>query len=104
MRFHNLKDGYAARANTIGTYAELNRQVLAATAIAVAASGHPRNPAIPSQPHQGQISSDSVVAPSARIGEKTSIKKSIIGPHCVIGKNVKLSGCTLMGHVEVQDG
>jgi len=99
VRFHNLKDGYAARANTIGAYAELNRQVLAATATAVATSGHPRNPA-----HQGQISSDSVVAPSARIGEKTSIKKSIIGPHCVIGKNVKLSGCTLMGHVEVQDG
>jgi len=24
---HRLKDGYAARANTLATYAELNRQV-----------------------------------------------------------------------------
>jgi len=104
VRLHTLKDGYTARVNTIGAYAELNRQMLAATAAAVATSGQPRNLATLSQPHQGQISSDSVVASSARIGERASIKKSIVGPHCVIGKNVKLSGCTLMGYVEVKDG
>jgi hypothetical protein len=27
VTLHHLKDGYAARANTIGTYSELNRQV-----------------------------------------------------------------------------
>ena len=103
VRFHDLKDGYAARANTIGAYAELNRQILVAMA-SVAASGQPKSPAMSMQPHQGQISSDSVVASSARIGEKASVKKSIVGPHCIIGKNVRLSGCTLMGYVEVKDG
>ncbi|KAF8332744.1 uncharacterized protein EI90DRAFT_3054241 [Cantharellus anzutake] len=102
-RLHNLKDGFAARANTIGAYAELNRQALSAMASAAAHSEQP--PKMAANPlHQGQISSDSLVASSARIGTKTSIKKSVVGPHCVIGKNVKLSGCTLIGYVEVKDG
>lgn len=103
VRFHDLKDGYAARANTISAYVELNRQILVAST-SVAASGQLKSPAVSTQPHQGQISSDSVVASSARIGEKASVKKSIVGPHCIIGKNVRLSGCTLMGYVEVKDG
>lgn len=51
-----------------------------------------------------QVSADSQVAASARVGERTSIKKSVVGPHCVIGKNVKISGCVIMDYVEIKDG
>jgi len=94
VTLHYLKNGYAARANTIGTYSELNRQALATAALSAV-----------SAPGQAQmISTDSLVAPSSRIGERTSIKKSVLGPHCVVGKNVKISGCIIMDHVEVKDG
>jgi len=100
VTLHRLKDGYAARANTIGAYVELNRQALHAAALAAPPPerGH--------QPPQGQpqISTDSIVSASTRVGERTSIKKSVLGPHCVIGKNVKISGCIIMDHVEVKDG
>lgn len=50
-----------------------------------------------------QISADSVVGEGAKIGEKSSIKKTIIGRHCVIGKGAKLSGCILWDFVVVDE-
>jgi len=93
---HQLKDGYAARANTLGTYFKLNQQCLRS-----AATTAPTSDMIDSK---AQISPDSIIGPSTRIGERTTIKKCVIGKHCVIGKNVRLSGSVLMDHVEVLDG
>lgn len=50
-----------------------------------------------------QISADSLVGESTKIGEKSSIKKTIIGRHCVIGKGAKLSGCILWDFVTVDE-
>jgi len=76
-----------------------------ALAIAVAAAAGPvATPLAPAYGTNAQVSTDSRVAASVRVGERTSIKKSAVGPHCVIGKNVKISGCIIMDHVEVKDG
>jgi translation initiation factor eIF-2B subunit gamma len=37
------------------------------------------------------------------IGEKSFIKHSVIGPHCLFGANVKISNCVIHDHVVVED-
>lgn len=41
---------------------------------------------------------------TTKVSERTSIKKSIIGKHCVIGKMVKIVGCVILDHCIVEDG
>jgi translation initiation factor eIF-2B subunit gamma len=53
---------------------------------------------------KAQVSADSLVAATSRIGERTSIKKSLIGRHCVIGKNVRLSNAIVWDFVNIADG
>lgn len=90
---------YLIRANTIAGYWELNRRHLRSlTAGQIQAFPLPRVPVddskAPIHP-SAQISADSIVGEGTKIGERSSIKKSIIGRHCVIGKGAKLSGCIL---------
>lgn len=134
---HKLEDGFVARANTVATYFELNRQVSLTTpselhpfhadralplvarilqflkqhaidqaAVLAALPPAPPSPTAPAPliDPRAQISADSLVGASTRVGERTSVKKSIIGRHCVIGKNVKLVGCVVMDFVKVGDG
>jgi NDP-sugar pyrophosphorylase family protein len=46
---------------------------------------------------------DSMVGDGTQVGEKSSIKKSVVGAHCVIGKNVKMVGCVITDHVMIGD-
>lgn len=39
-----------------------------------------------------------------RIEERTNVKKTIIGKHCVVGKMAKLVGCVLLDHCVIGDG
>jgi NDP-sugar pyrophosphorylase family protein len=41
-----------------------------------------------------------VIAAGADIGDKTSVKRSVIGPGCVLGSNVKVRGLRML-HVNV---
>src|SRR5271170_7073366 len=50
-----------------------------------------------------QVGTDSLVADSTRIDERCSVKRSAIGAHCVIGRNVKISSSVIMDHVEIKD-
>lgn len=54
--------------------------------------------------HKAQISADSIVGESTQISERTTIKRSVIGRHCTIGKMVKITGCVLLDHCVVEDG
>ena len=38
------------------------------------------------------------------VGEKVSIKKSVIGKHTTIGEKVKISNSVIMDHVTIRDG
>lgn len=52
---------------------------------------------------KSQISSDSLVESYTRVGERTTIKRSVIGRGCSIGKNVKLTGLVVMDGVRIGD-
>ncbi|UTT96879.1 hypothetical protein NDA17_004241 [Ustilago hordei] len=52
---------------------------------------------------KAQISSDSFVEGHTRVGERTTIKRSVVGRGCVIGKNVKLIGAIVMDGVRIGD-
>lgn len=45
-----------------------------------------------------------MIGDSTRVGERTSIKRSVVGNHCVIGKMAKIVGCVLLDHCVVEDG
>jgi len=99
---HVMSSGYCMRANTIQSYMEMNRDIARAASkflpweqrgknnfVHESASVHP----------QTQIGADCVVGQGSKIGERCSVKKSIIGKHCHIGDNVKITNSILMDHV-----
>jgi len=45
-----------------------------------------------------------MVGGSTRIGERSTIKHSVIGKHCVIGRLTKVIGCVLLDHCVIGDG
>ncbi|KAI5451693.1 Translation initiation factor eIF-2B subunit gamma [Naganishia albida] len=114
------------RGNTVAVYWELNRQFLRAMPpnLANLPARHqpgapPSNTSGPSTPAgtdakppppvgnvdpKAQVSADTLLAASTRVGERTSIKKCIIGRHCVLGKNVKLTNCVIWDYVVIADG
>ncbi|CED85578.1 Translation initiation factor 2B, gamma subunit (eIF-2Bgamma/GCD1) [Phaffia rhodozyma] len=100
-----LEDGFVARANTLPTYFELNRQFvknLAIQSTMLPPGALPSNSSLIDA--RAQISTDSLVGASTRVGERTNVKKSVVGRHCVIGRNVKILGCVIMDFVTIGDG
>jgi translation initiation factor eIF-2B subunit gamma len=53
---------------------------------------------------KASISPDSLIGASARVGEKSTIKKSAIGKHCTIGKNVRIVGSVIGDHCTIEEG
>jgi NDP-sugar pyrophosphorylase family protein len=45
-----------------------------------------------------------VVGEGTRVGERASIKKSVIGKHCVIHDGVKIINSVIMNHVTISAG
>jgi len=62
----------------------------------------PKNRALIDQ--KAQISSDTIIGDSTKVSEKSTIKKSIIGRHCIIGRMVKIVNCILLDHCVIEDG
>ncbi|ODN81587.1 hypothetical protein L202_02000 [Cryptococcus amylolentus CBS 6039] len=109
---------YLIRANSLAGYWELNRRFIkslsSATPPFVTKSGSGPSSVrttvagedagtAPDVSPQAQISPDSVMGEGTRVGEKASIKKCIIGRHCVIGKGAKLNNCVLWDFVTVEE-
>ncbi|ESO92323.1 hypothetical protein LOTGIDRAFT_206598 [Lottia gigantea] len=102
---HIQDDGFCIRANTLGTYIEANRQIpkilstLSSNKNTSIKSVHPS--AIIKE--KSQIGSDCIVGEDVQIGEKVSIKRSIIGKNCVIGDKVKLTGSLIMDNARIDE-
>ncbi|KAF9820326.1 hypothetical protein IEO21_01540 [Rhodonia placenta] len=92
--------GYAARANNLHSYLELNRHFLSQTTYSLPTDQESRSLI----DHKAQISSDSMIGHSTRVEERTTVKKSIIGQHCVIGKMARIVGCVVQDHCVIADG
>jgi len=97
---HRAQEGYAARANNLHAYLDLNRHFLSQQTYSLPTDSDSRAKI----DQKAQISSDSMVGHSTRVEERTSIKKSVIGNHCVIGKMVKIAGCVIQDHCVIADG
>ncbi|OMJ09943.1 putative translation initiation factor eIF-2B subunit gamma [Smittium culicis] len=52
---------------------------------------------------RSQITTDSIVGASTKISDRCIIKKSVIGSHVTIGKNVKLTNCIIHDYATIQD-
>lgn len=50
-----------------------------------------------------QVGSECLVAEGVTIGEKVSIKRSIIGKHCNIGDKCKIANSLIMDYVTVSE-
>lgn len=50
-----------------------------------------------------QIGPDSMIGEGSKMGERCSVKKSVIGSHCTIGKNVQISRSIIMDYVVIED-
>ncbi|PWN53418.1 hypothetical protein IE53DRAFT_338777 [Violaceomyces palustris] len=53
---------------------------------------------------KAQVSADTLVGEGTRIGERSMLKRSIIGRNCTISKNARIVGCILMDACFVGDG
>lgn len=115
---HRFADGLALRAHTIISYLELNRLALTDAAKSAAPSNAPTlKPSTSSKTTKAgtveggalvdpkaNIGPDCLVGASASVGERSTVKRSAIGSHCVIGKGARLTGCVLMEYCVIEDG
>lgn len=51
-----------------------------------------------------QVGGECLVAQGTTLGEKTSVKRSIVGKHCKIGDKCKIANSVIMDYVTVLDG
>ncbi|XP_067678308.1 translation initiation factor eIF2B subunit gamma-like [Haliotis asinina] len=96
--------GFCVRANTLATYCEANRQI--PRLLSVLAPSREINNVHPSATikEKSQVGSDCLVSEGVIVGERSSIKRSVVGRHCTIGDKVKVTNCIIMDHVTVKEG
>ncbi|KAJ8450579.1 hypothetical protein Cgig2_020216 [Carnegiea gigantea] len=101
------KDKYCAQLNSIQAYSDINRDIIGEANHLSGCSFSPQNNFIhPS----AELGSKSTVGPHCMLGEgsqmgdKCSVKRSVIGCHCRIGSNVKIANSVVMNHVTIADG
>lgn len=109
-------ENFLARANTLPTYLECNRFLLRSL---VTAGQLQRPLAFPlplllpqSTQHSNDISTSAQLSPDTlvseisgvKVGDRSSIKRCVIGPRVAIGRNVRLAGCILMDGAVIGDG
>jgi translation initiation factor eIF-2B subunit gamma len=95
--------GICARANTLGSYLDTNLRLAKGSGVTTVKTGTPRQSSMTEVSAKTQIGGDSLVGDGTRIGDRCSVKRSVIGPHCTIGKNVKISDSVVMEHCTIED-
>lgn len=101
------KNNYCVRLNSIQAFCDINRDVIGdASHISGYTFSAQNNIIHPT----AALGSKTTVGPQCMLGEgsemgdKCSVKKSVIGRHCRIGSNVKVVNSVIMDHVSIGDG
>lgn len=98
---------YLVRANSLAGYWELNRRALRSMASRAVSDVPPSivgsDEVVPPIATSAQISPDSLIGEGSRVGDRASIKKCIVGRHCVIGRGAKITGSVLWDFVVVEE-
>ncbi|XP_007077353.2 translation initiation factor eIF-2B subunit gamma isoform X1 [Panthera pardus] len=99
---HIMKEGLCSRVSTLGLYMEANRQVPKLLSVLC-----PEESLVHSSAHivsKHLVGVDSLIGPDTQVGEKSSIKHSVIGSSCVLRDRVTITNCLLMNSVTVEEG
>lgn len=99
---HITKEGLCFRVSTLGLYIEANKQ-----ASKLLPDLCPEEPLVHSSAQivsKHLVGVDCLIGPDTQVGEKSSIKHSVIGSSCVIKDRVTLTNCLLMNSVTVEEG
>lgn len=91
------KDSLFIRCNNLATYMEINRYYLKDIA-KNNQNKHNKDPK-----NSATIGSDCLVGETTELGERTNIKRSVIGNNCKIGKKCRISGCILLDGIQIED-
>lgn len=99
---HIMKEGLCSRVSTLGLYMEANRQVPRLLPLLCPEESlvHPSAQIV----NRPLVGSDSLIGPDTQVGEKSSVKHSVIGSSCVIRDRVTITNCLLMDAVTVEEG
>eukprot|EP01111_Echinosteliopsis_oligospora_P013260 TRINITY_DN4715_c0_g1_i1.p1 TRINITY_DN4715_c0_g1~~TRINITY_DN4715_c0_g1_i1.p1 ORF type:complete len:320 (+),score=99.57 TRINITY_DN4715_c0_g1_i1:167-1126(+) len=102
-----MDKGYCTRATDVATYLEANRDIARSAAVYMPFEKKGKNNFIDESSNihpQTQTGADCVVGAGSKMGERCSVKKSIIGKHCIIGDNVKITNSVIMDYVFIGHG
>lgn len=98
-----MESGTCLRTNTVPLYMEANR-LISKLLPSLTAKEIPLIHPLTSINPKSQVGNDCMLDDSVSVGEKVSIKKSVIGKHTTIGEKVKISNSVIMDHVTIRDG
>lgn len=89
------------RVNNTPVLMEANRHFMKLQAINK--GQHQQHASNPKEKGSANIGIDCLIGEDTILGEKTNVKRTIIGSSCNIGKRVKLTGCLILNNVTIED-
>ncbi|KAI4345325.1 hypothetical protein L6164_012457 [Bauhinia variegata] len=100
-------NNYCARLNSIQAYSDINRDVIGEANHLSGYSFSAHNNIIHPSAELGAkttVGPHCMLGEGSQMGDKCSVKRSVIGRHCRIGANVKVVNSVVMNHVTIGDG
>lgn len=88
------------RCNNLPVYMEMNRYFLKDVA---RFNPNKHNNANKEHKNSATVGSDCIVGNGTELGERTNVKRSVIGHNIKIGKKCRISGCILLDGVTIED-
>ncbi|CAL0324992.1 unnamed protein product [Lupinus luteus] len=98
---------YCTRLNSIQAYSDINRDVIGEASHLSGYSFSAHNNIIDPSADLGAkttVGPHCMLGEGSQMGDKCSVKRSVIGRHCRIGANVKVVNSIIMNHVTIGDG
>lgn len=98
---------YCARLNSLQAYNDINRDVIGEASHLSGYSFSSHNNIIDPTAELGAkttVGPHCMLGEGSQMGDKCSVKRSVIGRHCRIGANVKVVNSVVMNHVTIGDG
>lgn len=98
---------YCVRLNSIQAFSDINRDVIGDASHLSGYSFSSHNNIIHPSAELGlktTVGPQCMLGEGSQMGDKCSVKRSVIGRHCRIGSNVKVVNSVVMNHVTIGDG
>ncbi|KAK3599909.1 hypothetical protein CHS0354_022494 [Potamilus streckersoni] len=93
--------GFCARTNTVSSYCEINKQIPRLLQALAPEKEIPTKHSSAVIKGTSQVGSECLVGEGVTIGDKVSIKRSVIGKHCTVGDKVKITNSVILDHVNI---